>query len=153
MLCDVAHVPCLSYHIFSLRVAANKGHKYTGTSDGVVVDFLTGEKLFFPSVGRLNLLYAYRPDALDDKNANAVIAPGPEPSNRGTPVGINAFHAAHAHAHERALRKTAKTMGVTRKGELYEWKDCSMTKGIRMSIPSKTHDREAERLFRVFMDI
>ena len=32
LLRDVAHVPCLSYHLFSLRVAADKGHKYTGTS-------------------------------------------------------------------------------------------------------------------------
>ena len=26
---DVAHVPCLNYDIFSLRIAANKGHTYT----------------------------------------------------------------------------------------------------------------------------
>ena len=54
----------------------------------------TGETILFPSVGRLNALYAYRPGALIDENANAVIAPGSEPSSWGTPVDINA----HAHA-------------------------------------------------------
>ena len=111
-------------------------------------------KLYFsPSLGRLNFLYAYRPGALNDENANAVIARGPEPSNRGTPVDINAFHAAHAHAHEGALRKTAKQMGVTLKGELHECKGYSMAKGIKMPIPSKTHGRAAKRLFRVFVDL
>ena len=38
LLRDVAHVPGLSCHLFSLRVAADKGHKYTGTSDGVMVE-------------------------------------------------------------------------------------------------------------------
>ena len=153
LLCNVAHVPSLSYHLLSLRVAADNGHTYTGNKTGVTVKFKTGETLFFPSVGRLNFLYAYRPGALNDENANAVIAPGPEPSNRGTSVDINAFHAAHAHAHEGALRKTAKQMGVILKGELHECKDCSMVKDIWMPIPSKTHGRAAKRLFRVFVDL
>ena len=98
-------------------------------------------------------MYAYRPDALNDENANAVIAPGPEPSNRGTPVDINAFYAAHAHAHEGALRKTAKQMGVTLKEELHERKGCSLAKGIRMPIPSKRHERAVKRPFGVFVDL
>ena len=68
------------------------------------------------------------PGALNDENPNDVIAP----------VDINAFHAAHAHAHEGALRKTAKQIGVTVKGGLHECKGCSMAKGISMPIPSKT---------------
>ena len=64
LLCDVALVTSLSYHVFSLNAAADRGNKYTGTTDGFMVDFITGEKLFFPSVGRLNFLYAYRPNAL-----------------------------------------------------------------------------------------
>ena len=79
--------------------------------------------------------------------------PGPEPSNRSTPVDINAFHATHAHTHEGALRKTAKQMGVTLKGELHECKGCSPAKGIRMPTPSKTHCQGAKRLFRVFVDL
>ena len=152
-LCNVAHVPSLSYHLLSLRAAADNWHTYTGNKNGVTVKFKTGETLFFLSIGRLNFLYEYHPGALNDENANAVIAPGPEPSNRGTPVDINAFHGAHANAHEGALRKTAKQMGVTLKGELHECKGCSMAKGIRMQIPSKTHGRAVKRLFRVFVDL
>ena len=105
------------------------------------------------SDGRLNFLYAYHPGGHNDESANAVIAPGPEPSNRGTPVDINAFYAIHAHAHEGALRKTAKQMGVPFKGELHKCKGCTMSKGIRMPILLKTHGRAATRLFRIFVDI
>ena len=79
LLLDVAHVPFLSYHIFCLRVAADKGHKYTVTSYDVMVCFITGEKLFLPSEGRLKFLYVYRPNALVDETANGTIAPGPMP--------------------------------------------------------------------------
>ena len=153
LLRDVAHAPSLSYHLLYLRVVADKRYTYTGNKNDVTVRFKTGETLFFPSVGKLNFLYAYRPGALDDEKSNAVIAPGPEPSNRGTPNGINAFHAAHAHAREGALRETAKQMGVTFKGELHEYKGCSMAEGLIMLIPSKTHGRAAKRLFRVFVDL
>ena len=145
LLRDVAHVPSLSYHLLSLRVAADHGHTYTANKNMVTVKLRTGETLFFPSVGRVNFLYAYRPGALDDENSNAVIAAGPEPNNRGTPIDINAFNAAHAHAHERALRKTAKQMGVTVMSELQECKVSSMAKGIRMPFPSKTYARVPAR--------
>ena len=57
------------------------------------------------------------------------------------------------HTHEEALRKTAKQMGVTLKGELYECKGCSMAKCIRMSIPSKTHSQAPKRRFGIFVDL
>ena len=153
LLRNVAHVPRLNYHLLSLRAVADNGHTYTGTQDGVTVFFSTGDTLFFPSVGRLNFLYAYRPGMLVDETANATIAPGLTPSNLDTPVDINDFHVAHAHAHEGALRNTAKQMGVTLEGKLHECKCCSMAKGIRMSIPSKTHSREDMRLSRVLVDL
>ena len=139
LLCNVAHVPNLSYHLLSLRVVADNGHTYTGNKNGVIVKFKICEILFSPSVRRLNFLYAYRPSALNDENTSAVIAPGLELSNRGTPVDIIAFHAAHAHVHKGALRKMTKQMGVPLKGELYECKGCSMAKGTKIPIPSKTH--------------
>ena len=84
----------------------------------------------------------HRPGMRVDETDNATIAPGPTPSNRDTPDDINTFHVAHAHALEEALRKTTKQIGVTLEGELHECKGCSMTKGIRMSIPFKTDNRE-----------
>ena len=78
---------------------------------------------------------------------------GLSPSNCDTPVDINGFPVAHVHAHEGALRKTARQMGVTLEGKLHECRDCSATKGIRMSIPSKTDCRGDKRLSRVFVDL
>ena len=52
LLRKVAHVPSLSCHILSLRVADDNGHTYTGHENGVTVRFQTGEMIFFPSVGR-----------------------------------------------------------------------------------------------------
>ena len=74
-----------------------------------------------------------------------LFAVGPTPSNHDTPVDINGFHVAHAHTHEGTLRKTAKQMGVTLEGKLHECKGCSMAKGIRMSILSKTNSREGSK--------
>ena len=88
-----------------------------------------------------------------DESVNAAISPGPMPNNRDTPVDINNFHVAHAHAHEGALRKTAKQLGVTLEGKMHECKGCSLAKGIRMSVLSKTDNRAVKRLSRVFVDI
>ena len=149
---NVAHVPSLTYHLF--HMIADKGHTYTENHEGVPVFFSTGDTLFLASVGRLNFLYVYRPDMLVDEAANAtIIACEPTPSNRDTPVDINDFHVAHAHAHEGALRKTAKQMGVTLEGKLHECKGCSMAKEIRMSIPSKPNSREDKRMSRLFVDL
>ena len=114
--------------------------------------FSTGGTLFLPLVGGLNFLYAYRPGMLIGETTNASTASGPTPSNRDTPFNINDFHVAHAHAHEAALRKTAKQMGVTLEGKLNECKGCSMAEGVRMSMPSKTDSREDKVLSRVFAD-
>ena len=86
-------------------------------------------------------MYAYRPGTLVDENANAIIVPGPEPSNRGTSVDANAFHAAHVHVQDAVLHKTAKQMDVALEVELQDCKDYSMTKYIRMPTLSKTHSR------------
>ena len=75
-----------------------------------MANFTTGKKLFFPSVGRLIFLYAYRPKALVDETANATNAPGPMPNNRDTHTDINDLYVTHAYAHKGVLRETAKQM-------------------------------------------
>ena len=147
LLLDVAHVPCLSYYIFPLRVAADERRTYTGTSDGLMVDFITGEELSFPSVERIDFFYAYRENVLIDETANATVAPGPMPNNHDTLNDINDFHVAHAHDHEGALHKTAKQMRVTLFGKMHDSKGCSSAKGIRMSFSSRTSNRAVKRLF------
>ena len=151
LLRDVAHVPRLSYYIFSLSIAADKWHKYTDTSGGLMVDFITGEKVFFPSVGRFNFLYAYRPNALVDETANVAMPPGLIPNNRNIPSDIDDFHVVYNHAQEGALRKTVKQIGVTFVGKMHECKGCSRATGIRISISSKTCNLALERRFNVLL--
>lgn len=115
--------------------------------------FSTGENLFFPSTERLTFLYAYRSCMLVDETANATLAPEPTPGNHGIQTNINDFNVAHAHAHEGALRKIAKYMGVTLVRELHECKGCSMEKGIPMSILFRTDNRACKRLSLVFVDL
>ena len=153
LLRNVAHVPKLYCHLLFLRAFADKNHTYTGNHEGVTVFFSTRDNLCFPSVGRLNILYASRPGMLVDKTANATIASGRTPRNRDTPVDINDFHVAHAHAQEGVLRKTAKQIGVTLKGKLHDCKDCTVSTGIHMSIRSKTDNPGDRRPSRVFVDL
>ena len=153
LLRNVAHLPRLNYHLLSLRTVADKDLTCTGNHERVTVFVSTGDTLFFPSVERINFLCAYRTGMLVDEATNATIAPGLTPNNRETPVDINGFHVTHAHAHEGALRKMAKQMGVTLEGKLHECKGCSMTKIICMSIPSKTNSPGDKRLSSVFVDL
>ena len=110
----------LSYHLLDLRVAADNGHQYRGTKEGVMMKFTTGEDLFSQPVGNFSSLNVYRPNVLVSETANATIAPGPTPTNRSDPININNFHRVHAHAHKGALWRTAKKVGVTPVGTLYE---------------------------------
>lgn len=99
-----------------LRVVADKGHLYAGNQDGVTVSFSTGETLFFPSVGRLIFLYAFRPGMLVDKKPNATIVPGSMLSNRDAHVNINELHVAMpVHTRKRcARRKIRKALPKTK---------------------------------------
>ena len=45
LLRNVPHVPSLSYHPLSLRVAADNGHTHTGNKNGVTVKIKSGETL------------------------------------------------------------------------------------------------------------
>ena len=45
LLRNVAHVPSLSHHPLSLRVAADNGHTYTGNKNGVTVKIKSGKTL------------------------------------------------------------------------------------------------------------
>ena len=76
-----------------------------------------------------------------DNSANVVFMPGPVPNNRGTPIDINVFNAAHGHDHDGAQRKTATEMGITLKGRLHKCKYDSMVKDITITFLSKVHDQ------------
>ena len=99
---------------------------------------------------RPNFLHAYRPGTPTDETANATIAPTTTTSGHKT-VDIEDFHVAHSHAHEGALKNTAKQMGANLEGEMHECKGFSMAKGLRMSIPKKMDNRAVKS--RVFEDL
>ena len=97
LLCDVAHVPSVSYHVFFRASQPTTWHTYTGNKNGV--RSLKLVTLYFPCqcVGRLGLLCAYRPGALVKEKANASIDFGlpswyqrlprhPRPCPRGSPA-------------------------------------------------------------------
>ena len=105
-LTRVAYVPKISYHLFSLRAAADAGHRYEGTSRGVTVFCKEGGEIIFPPDGQLNDVYASR--LSPPHYANAVTAPENMPVPRS--IDINTFHAAYGHAHEGLLHKTVKNV-------------------------------------------
>ena len=83
--------------------------------------------------------------------ACAVIAPG-QAKAPTTPTDINLFHCTYGHTHEALLKQTAKQQGVSLSGELYEYRGCSMAKGLRKPIVRSTNTRADEKLERVFVD-
>ncbi|CAN0496579.1 unnamed protein product, partial [Discosporangium mesarthrocarpum] len=71
---------------------------------------------------------------------------------------INLFHCAFGHAHEDALRKTAKRLAeagvnITLVGKLTPCTGCALGKSLRRPIPKLTHARAGERLARVFVNL
>ncbi|CAN0465185.1 unnamed protein product, partial [Discosporangium mesarthrocarpum] len=67
--------------------------------------------------------------------------------------GYYKSHCPYGHAHEHALRLTARRMGVTLVGKLETCSGCGMGESIRLAIPSHTTDRAVSKLSRLFMDL
>ncbi|CAN0507528.1 unnamed protein product, partial [Discosporangium mesarthrocarpum] len=82
--------------------------------------------------------------------AAAALTPGHFPTKT---VDINLFHYSYGHAHEHALRHTARRMGVTLVGKLETCSGCGMGKSIRLAIPSHTKNRAVSKLSTLFMDL
>ena len=53
LLTNVAHVPDLRYHLFSLPTVVKNGHTFEGRPTGVVVRLKSEEKIVFPLSGAL----------------------------------------------------------------------------------------------------
>ena len=124
-LMNVAHIPGLSHHRFSLRRIADAGKKYIGTREGIRIVFAkSGDELFAPSCGQVNGLFGYRTDRFIEENVYTVIAPRAR-STPSTAADINEFHCSHGHMHEGLLRKTAKQVGVKLQGQLVPCQGCS----------------------------
>ena len=120
MLTDVAHVPDLRYHLFSLPTLIKSGRVFDGRPTGVV-DILKSERsIVFPLSGTLFSLYGYRVDSSVGGHTCAVLAPG-QPPKKST-INVSDFHCLAGHSHERLLRRSAEQQGVVFEGELLECK-------------------------------
>ena len=76
LLTNVAHVPDLRYHLFSLPTLGKNGHTFQGRPTGVVVKLTYERSTVLPLSGTLYSLYGYRVDCNSMGNACAVLAPG-----------------------------------------------------------------------------
>ena len=62
LLTNVAHVPDLRYHLFSLPTLVKNGHAFEGRPTGIVVKLRSERSIVFPLTGTLYRLYGYRVD-------------------------------------------------------------------------------------------
>ena len=61
-LTNVAHVPDLRYHLFSLPTLVKHGHTFEGRPAGIVVKLKSKRSIVFPLTGNRYSLYGYRVD-------------------------------------------------------------------------------------------
>ncbi|CAN0509900.1 unnamed protein product, partial [Discosporangium mesarthrocarpum] len=102
----VAYIPALKHNLFSLTTAHRSGFSFATTPTGVSI--FEG-KLHLKSTGDLLLAHAARcfPVPVYPLGAVATLTPGHSP---GTVIDIKFVHCAFGHAHDVALRKTAKRL-------------------------------------------
>ncbi|CAN0506663.1 unnamed protein product, partial [Discosporangium mesarthrocarpum] len=131
----VAYVPALKHNLFSLMTAHKSGFSFATTPTGVSI---FDGKLHLKLAGDLLMAHAARcfPVPVYPLGAVASLTPGHTP---GTVIDINLFHCAFGHAHEVALRKTAKRLAeagvnITLVGKLTPCTGCALGKSLRRPI-------------------
>ena len=145
---NVAHVPDLQYHIFSLPTLGKKGHTFEGRPAGIVVKVKSERSIVFPLTGNLFSLYGYRVDCSTREDACAVLAAG-KLSNKPV-VNKNDYHCATGNSHEALRCKTAEQQGIVLEGKLLECKTCSMANGapwrnVSVEVSNSPHKLEQIR--------
>ena len=63
LLYDVAHVPDLRYHLFSLPALIKNGHVFEGSPTRVADRFKSERSIVFPQSGTLFNIHCYRVDS------------------------------------------------------------------------------------------
>ena len=139
LLTNVAHVPDLSYHLFSLPTLIKNGHAFEGRYTDIIVRLKPERSIVFPLSGTLFSLYGYRVDSSSRENACAVLATR-KPPNKSA-INVNDFRCAAGNFHEVLLRKTAEQQGVVLEEKLQECKGGSMARGLRKGIKQSMHTR------------
>ncbi|CAM9785325.1 unnamed protein product [Discosporangium mesarthrocarpum] len=131
ILHNVMYIPGLKHNLFSLLAAAERGHTFVETTHGIEV---VGGLSFVRRPGKGYASALAHPTR---EIAATALTPGRFPTKT---VDINLFHCSYGHAHEHALRLTARRMGVALVGKLETCSGCGMGKSIRLAIPLHTTD-------------
>ena len=76
LLTNVAHVPDVRHHLFSLPTLIKNGHTFEGRPTDIVVRLESDRSTSFPLSGTLFSLYGYRLDISCREKARAVFARG-----------------------------------------------------------------------------
>ena len=116
LITNVAHVPDLRHHRFSLPALVKNGHTSKWRSTGVAIRLESERAVVFPLSGTLHSTYDYRVDRRCRENACAVLAPGQLPNKSA--LNINNFHHAAGYFHEVLFRKTVEQQGIALEEEL-----------------------------------
>ena len=149
-LLNAAFVPQLSHNLLTLQQFTVAHHTYSGTKNGVELQFKAGRTLQARKFGWTNVLRGYRMTRNDDKAFRATIVPGVKPPNFNMDVDINDFHCSFGHVYEGLLRETAKQRNVNLTGTLRECRGGSIAKGRAKPISTTTGTRAVKPGGRVF---
>ena len=76
MLTNVAHVPDVRYHPFSLSTLVKNGRTFGGRPAGIVVKLKSERSIVSPLTGNLYSLYGIRVDCGTREDVHAVLAHG-----------------------------------------------------------------------------
>lgn len=158
---DVAYVPRLKYNLLPLIVAHQNKMLFRPEENELTLSLLDGRLKFpfdgssyaqtgyriegsgmlCPSERSLPMMEVQRPLSPKryDTVAFPVLAPG---SSAISPIAdINDFHNLYGHSNEFILRQTANKLGIELEGTLKPCAGCSMAKGYRKPIASRTNTR------------
>ena len=148
-LTNVAHVPDLRYHLFSLPTLVKNGHTFEERPTGIVVKLKSERSIVFPLTGTLYSLYGYRVDCSTRENACAVLAPGQLPKKPAVDITTTTARPDTSTRYYSARPRSSK--GSSSREKLLEFRGCSMAKGLRKGIKQSTHTRAGKKVGRVFL--
>ena len=140
LLTNVAHVPDLRYHLFSLPTLVKNGHTFEGRPTRVVVKLSKSVRSCLRSVVPLTVFTATGLTPVVGERPVLYSPRGNCPTSKGA-IDINDFPCAARHPHEVLPRKTAEQQRIVLEGELLECTAWPMTEGLRKSIEQSTHTR------------
>ena len=139
-LTNVAHVPYLHYHLFSLPTLFKNGRTFEGRPTGVVAKLWSERTIVLPLSRTLYSHYGYRVNCSSREDVCDVLAPGQLPKNPA--IDINNYQCATGHSHEVLLCKTADQQEIVLEGKLLERRGAPWGRvSAKVSSSPRTHEQ------------